>query len=570
MKELYRKLQSLTGKKYGLYKSLTQKTWNLGDFKLDFIHVQGDPYAPASKIRLTAPFSCLGLSNDLINSFTRRLASSDFLLRRLHAAIEEWNPKDEPVFTVIKPGQEVLVRNALWIENGNVQAYLQIKLPGNQRIIDAKNIAHLLTSVLPDLLTSSLYNFGDGFLEDIKKQIECLEIREALQQELNARGLVAFIPDGAVLPRASGLSDEPLKEAIRFRSPTDMKHTFDVLGQSISGMGIPKGITVISGGAYHGKSTLLLALEKAVYPHIPGDGREWIVIDETTMRIHSEEGRSVRGSDISYLVRDLPGGIKTDDFSTLSASGSTSEAANLLEAAEFGTTTFLIDEDTSAVNFLIRDERVRALLGTDREPLVPLIDRITQLKEHGLSFLIVAGACGDYFQVADQVILVTNYQHENATEAARQISDRFSLSAKEVQQPPKEMALPPRLSQSRPFLSYVQPLLTHVRPNSAVERQVKIRMRGETCLQIGFLLSETNRVTSFCNTSQRFGAGYILLNLLQNASEDPSLELIEKWCAQIKNVGFRNLPQGLSRDLSLPRPQEIACLLLRLRHYPKP
>lgn len=570
MKELYRKLQSLAGKKYGLYKSLTQKTWNLGDFKLDFIHVQGDPYAPASKIRLTAPFSSLGLSNDLINNFTRRLASSDFLLRRLHAAIEEWNPKEEPVFTVIKPGQEVLVRNALWIENGNVQVYLQIKLPGNQRVIDAKNVAHLLTSVLPDLLTSSLYNFGDGFLEDIKKQIECLEIREALQQELSARGLTAFIPDGAILPRASGLSDEPLKEAIPFKSPADMKHTFDVLGQSVSGMGIPKGITVISGGAYHGKSTLLLALEKAVYPHIPGDGREWVVIDETAMRIHSEEGRSVRGTDISYLVRDLPGGIKTDDFSTLSASGSTSEAANLLEAAEFGTTTFLIDEDTSAVNFLIRDARVRALLGADREPLVPLIDRIIQLKEHGLNFLIVAGACGDYFQVADQVILVANYQHENATEAARQISDRFSSPTKEEHQSPKEIAMPPRLSQSRPFLSYVQPLLTHVRPNSAVERQVKIRMRAETCLQIGFLLSETKRVTSFCNTSQRFGAGYILLNLLQNASEEPSLELIEKWCAQIKNVGFRNLPQGLSRDLSLPRPQEIASLLLRLRHYPKP
>ena len=567
MKELYRKLLSLTGKPYGLYKSLSQKTWNLGDFDLEFIHIQGDPYAPASKILLTAPFSCLGLQPQFINSFTKRLATSDFLLRRLSQAIEEWNPKDQPVFTVMKPGQEVILRNALWIENGKVQVCLQIKLPGNHRIIDANEATNLLTSVLPDILTSSLYDFGGQFLETLQKHIECLEIREALKEQLKPSGLIAFIPNGAILPRASGLSDEPLLEAIRFQSPLDMECSFDVLGQTISGMGIPKGITVISGGAYHGKSTVLNALEKAVYPHIPGDGREWIVIDETATRIHSEEGRSVRESDISFLVRDLPFGIKTDRFSTASASGSTSEAANLLEAAEFGATTFLIDEDSSAVNFLIRDPRVRALIGSEREPLIPLIDRIVTLKKHGLNFLLVAGACGDYLQVADQVILVNNYLPENATAKAKLINEQNPPLSKLAEE--ENVVLPLHFSESRSFLTYIQPLLPHVRPSSPVERQVKIKMKGDTCLQIGFLLSETNKIAGFCNTSQRFGAGYILLNLLQNATEEPSFELIQKWCAQIQNVGFRKLPQGFSRDLSLPRTQEIAATLLRLRHYSK-
>jgi len=566
MKELYRKLLSLTGKPYGLYKSLSQKTWNLGDFDLEFIHIQGDPNAPASKILLTAPFSCLGLHQQFINSFSKRLATADFLLRRLSQVVEEWNPKEQPVFTVMKPGQEMLLRNALWIENGKVQVCLQIKLPGNQRIIDANEAANLLTSVLPDILTSSLYDFGGQFLETLKKHIECLEIREGLKEQLNTSGLIAFIPNGAILPRASGLSDEPLLEAIRFQSPADMECSFDILGQTITGMGIPKGITVISGGAYHGKSTVLNALEKAVYPHIPGDGREWIVIDETATRIHSEEGRSVRESDISFLVRDLPFGIKTDHFSTASASGSTSEAANLLEAAEFGATTFLIDEDSSAVNFLIRDPRVRALLGTEREPLIPLIDRITSLKKQGLNFLLVAGACGDYLQVADQVILVNNYIPENATAKARLINEQMPSTS---MRPEEDVSHTLSFSGSRSFLTYIQPLLPHVRPASPVERQVKIKMKGETCLQIGFLLSETHKVAGFCNQSQRFGAGYILLNLLQNASEEPSLELIQKWCAQIQNVGFRKLPQGFSRDLSLPRPQEIAATLLRLRHYSK-
>lgn len=566
MKELYRKLLSLTDKKYGLYKSLAQKTWNLGDFDLEFIHIQGDPYAPASKILLTAPFSCLGLQNQFIQSYTRRLATSDFLLRRLSQAIDEWNPKEQSVFMVMKPEQEILLRNALWIENGKIQICLQINLPSNQRIIDAHQAANLLTSVLPDLLTSSLYDFGGQFLNFLQKHVECLEIREALQEEIKKSNLIAFIPNGAILPRASGLSDKPLLEAVPFKSPIDMEFSFNVLGQTISGMGIPKGITVISGGAYHGKSTLLLALEKAVYPHIPGDGREWIVIDDTATRIHSEEGRSVRNTDISFLVRDLPNGVKTDHFSTLSASGSTSEAANLLEAAEFGSTTFLIDEDSSAVNFLIRDPRVRALLGVEKEPLIPLIDRIVQLKKDGYNFLLVAGACGDYFQVADQVIIVNNYLPENATEAARLINKEIPTSPKSIKE---ESDSSFHFSPSRSFLSYIQPLLTHVRPASSVERQVKIRMKGETCLQIGFLLSETHKIAGFCNPSQRFGAGYILLNLLQNATEEPSLELIQKWCSQIQNVGFRNLPQGFSRDLSLPRPQEIAATLLRLSYYGK-
>lgn len=571
MKGLYQKIRSLEGKNYGLYKSLAEKVWEFGDFSLEFLHIQGDPYAPASRIMVKANLQILGFASEWSSSFEKRLALSDFLLRKLCENVKEKFPEKNSAITLENPGPEILVRNTLWIDNGELRACLQIRLPGEGRKIQATAAAEILTMILPDLISSSLYNKdskkASGACKELLEHYRVLAERSAILEELKKLDLVAFVPDGAILPRTSGLSEEPLVNAIAFKSPEKMSIALNICGREIRGMGIPKGITVITGGAFHGKSTLLQALTSAVYPHVPGDGREGIVIDETALRIDVEDGRYVRDTDVSPLVRDLPNGISTKLFNTSNASGSTSEAANLIEGIEFGSKTFLIDEDSSAVNFLIRDSRVRKLLGDKNEPLIPLTDRICDFSKAGFSFIIVAGACGEFLKLADNVIVMANYKAEDASAKVREM---FEVSTSE-----KEELFLCELKQCRKFAEYIQPLLLKLRPTSAVERQVKVKLNGESLLQIGFLSSNTEKAGALLNKTGRLGAGYILLNLCQNVASNNETtkkdmqsqtinEMITELCEKIKNIGFRNLPQGMSRDLSLPRPIEIAIVLFRL------
>ena len=587
MKALYQKIRSLQGKNYGLYKSLADRSWDFGDFVLEFLHVQGDPYAPASRVMIKSSLQMLGFPSEWGSSFERRLALSDFLYRRLSSLVREKYPDKDASVVFDTAGPEMLVRNALWVDNGELRACLQVRLPGDGRKIQAEAAAEILTMVLPDLVSAALYNLGESKPEGVEPELlehyRVLAERKVILEELEKRGLVAFVPDGAVLPRASGLSELSMEGAVPFTAPAEMEVKLDVCGREIRGMGIPKGITVISGGAFHGKSTLLQALTKAVYPHIPGDGREGIVISESAVRVGVEDGRSVRGTDLSQFVRDLPGGISTKSFTTACASGSTSEAANLMEAMEAGSDAFLIDEDSSAVNFLIRDVRVRKLLGDDREPLIPLTDRIREIKNR--SFILVAGACGDFLDLADNIIVMASYKAEcaringknvaaalNAAYGENAAGDFAGNDAKIV---PNLPAFVEPLC--RDFAEYVKPLLPSLRPASAVERQVKVKISGDALLQIGFLVSDTSKAGALVDKQQRFGAGFMLLNLCQNAASNNDsangepqksasiMERVNALCEKIKNVGFRNLPQGLSREMSLPRAIDIACVLYRLR-----
>jgi len=562
MKALYQKIRTLNGKNYGLYKSLADKPWDFGDFVLEFIHVQGDPFAPASRVVVRAKLSTLGYAPEWGSDFEHRLSLSDFLYRRLGRLVQERYPGKDAAVVFNTAGPEMLVRNSLWIDNGELRACLQVRLPGEGRKILAEEAAEILTMVLPDLVSAGLY-CDKAAVPELQEYFRVVAERKAILAELDARGLCAFVPDGAVLPRASGLSEAPLEGAVKFETPEELAVTLNACGREIRGMGIPKGITVITGGAFHGKSTLLQALIRAVFPHVPGDGREGIVVDESALRVGVEDGRSVRGTDLSMFVRDLPGGIGTKDFNTLSASGSTSEAANLLEAMEAGARTFFIDEDSSAVNFLIRDVRVRKLLGDEREPLIPLTDRIRGLATAGMSFVLVAGACGDYLDIADNIIVMANYRAECA---------KFN-GAEAV--PAAAPSAPAGMPTTRPFAAYMQPLQKSVRPASAVERQVKVKLSGDFLLQIGFLVADTSRLVTLVDKQQRLGAGFMMLNMLQNAASNSDGEagvagesvaaVAQKLCDSIRNVGFRNLPQGMSREMSLPRAVDIACVAFRLR-----
>ena len=560
MKALYQKIRTLNGKNYGLYKSLADKPWDFGDFVLEFIHVQGDPYAPPSRVLLRSKLATLGYAPEWGSGFERRLALSDFLLRRLSGLVQEKYSGKDAAVVFDSAGPEMLVRNSLWIDNGEIRACLQVRLPGEGRKIQAEAAAEILTMVMPDLVSAGLY-YNKADEPAMQEHYRVLAERKEILEQLDGRGLCAFVPDGAVLPRASGLSEMPLENAVPFNAPDGLAVTLNACGREIRGMGIPKGITVITGGAFHGKSTLLQALTRAVYPHVPGDGREGIVVDATALRVGVEDGRSVRGTDLSMFVRDLPGGISTKDFNTLSASGSTSEAANLLEAMEAGAKTFFIDEDSSAVNFLIRDVRVRKLLGDEREPLIPLTDRIRGLASAGMNFILVAGACGDYLDLADNVIVMANYKAECAKSTMPSSKAEGLVESTEAGK-----------VNARSFAAYMQPLQKSVRPASAVERQVKVKLAGDTLLQIGFLVADTSRLVTLVDKQQRLGAGFMLLNMLQNAASntegdspaDSIAGAAQKLCDTICNVGFRNLPQGMSREMSLPRAVDIACVAFRL------
>ena len=569
MKDLYQKLRTFTGKNYGLYKSLCGRTWNFGDFELEFVHVQGDPFAPASRLRFRAPLERLGIPAEWGNFPLKRLALADFLLRKLCAEIEARSEEESFSVKACVPGEEILVRNTLWVggpsENGGsavVEAILSVELPGEKRRIDVESASELLTSTIPDLLMS-LYLSREAERSEAERHIESLEVREELLKILTKKGWVAFVPNGSILPRESGSSDLPKKDALPFESPRELLQTVEVFGKKISGMAIPRGITVIAGGAYHGKSTLLSALEKSVVPHVAGDGREWIVADPSAVRIAAEPGRIVKGTRIEPFVRELPFGVSTKSFRTRSASGSTSEAANLVEALEFGARTLFIDEDASAVNFLIRDSRMRKLVGEKDEPLIPLSDRASELKSLGVSMVIVVGACGDYLHVADTVLVMKNYLPVDASEKARRIA------AENPAQPALENL--PKFGdfKCRSLLELAGDLTPGLKPRGPMERQVKVRLRG-TDLSIGFIHADLRALFPSARTATLSGLGLFLLNLLQNAENVPAGEAIHGLYSQIRNVGFRRLPQGFSKDSELPREAEIAMALLRFENPPKP
>ncbi len=201
-------------------------------------------------------------------------------------------------------------------------------------------------------------------------------------------------------------------------------------------MGISRGVTLVVGGGFHGKSTLLEAISRGIYTHIPGDGRECVATDPDAVKVSAEDGRRIERVDISSFISDLPGNISTKAFRTENASGSTSQAANIAEPIEVGARVLLLDEDNSATNFLIRDARMQMLVAKAKEPITPFIDMVRLLYEaKGISTIIVLGGAGDYFDVADTVIAMEDYLPHDVTEKAREIARTLPAKRKIESEP---------------------------------------------------------------------------------------------------------------------------------------
>ena len=427
---LRQQLQRLDGQSYGAYKDL-ERRYQFPEFTLLIDRVQGDPFAAPSQMRVRVPQAIAQLPPEWSSTPSRAIALRDYLTRqaaRIAKGLQQSRGSGRSgMLSVSVPGQPILERTSVLLDAAAVELRFVVGLPAFGRRIAGQQAIAMLCEDLPDWVARSL-RLSALDATAVQRHLDTAEDADWLRSQLAPHNLVAFIADGSILPRRSGVDDRPLPDGIPLQSPESLRVEFTCPHRGrISGMGIPAGVTVIVGGGYHGKSTLLHAIERGVYTHIPGDGREFVVTNPTAVKVRAEDGRSVAQVNISPFINRLPLGRSPTNFSTENASGSTSQAATIIEALEAGSQVLLVDEDTSATNFMIRDRRMQALISKDQEPITPFIDKIRQLyTEQGVSTILVMGGSGDYFDVADTVIALQEFEPRDVTAAAQAIAQEYA------------------------------------------------------------------------------------------------------------------------------------------------
>lgn len=418
--DLRRLLESIDHKGYPAYKD-TRGAYDFSDYVLSIDHVQGDPFASPSKVSVFIPHQQATYPSDYYGTPYKKTALEDYLVRQFCQEIAKYNFKAKGsgksgLIATSQPGPEIISRTACECGPKGITARFEAGFPANGRTINSGELIKILFDFLPRCVRTVFY-YKNRQPGEVTSVIDLAEDQYFIRQELERLDLVSFVADGAVLPRESGISSRPMKGSVPFSSPESMRITLDLPHHgSISGMGIRRGITLIVGGGYHGKSTLLKALESGVYDHIAGDGREYVITDATAMKLRAEDGRSVQNVDISLFINDLPNKKDTRCFSTEDASGSTSQAAAVMEGIEAGSQVFLIDEDTSATNFMVRDDLMQKIISRSEEPITPFIERARDLYDKaGVSTVMVAGSSGAYFYIADTILQMDCYEPYDIT-----------------------------------------------------------------------------------------------------------------------------------------------------------
>ncbi|MCS7176751.1 MAG: ABC-ATPase domain-containing protein [Candidatus Kapabacteria bacterium] len=572
VEDLRRILQRIDGRGYKAYDEL-EGEYRFPQWTLWIDHVQPDPFAPPSRMRLRLPQSVARFPEELFADRVRRIALEDYLARRVRSAIDSVAQKHRGsgksgLISVDAGNQEVLERTAVRVTAEWVELRFQLGLPAAGRTVLGRQAEAMLRQELPEIVRRSLL-WEMTPQEECRRFVECIENQEFIRRQLQHRGLVAFVADGAILPRRSGISQLPLPNAIPFRSPASLRVSFTPpnpvwhngqLSESITGMGIPEGVTLIVGGGYHGKSTLLRALERGVYPHIPGDGREYVVTRADAVKIRAEDGRRIEQVDLSPFIGTLPYGQSTHAFCTDNASGSTSQAANIVEALEAGSRLLLIDEDTSATNFMVRDARMQALVAKDYEPITPFVDRVRELFERfRISTVLVMGGSGDYLDVADTVIMMREYCAEDVTEQARAVAAAYPTGRRRETPAPFE-----RLRE--------RALVPESIDTSRGRREVSIDAKSTDLLVIGTTPVELWAVEQLVDISQTRAIGYAIHTIAERYADGRKrlAELLDA-AEQLMDTEALEALSPFARggrhpgNLARPRRYEIAAALNRLR-----
>lgn len=561
--ELQRELRSINRKSYPAYKGL-KGAYQFPDYQLFIEHVQGDPFAAPSALRIFVPHSKAKFPERYYWDKCSKVALQDALLRRFAEISAKFcyqakGSGKSGVIQVSHCGQEVLERTACEITKEGIHIRFFVGFPANGRTINSGELEKILFVYLPKCVEMSLYH--RKVLERETEQVICLkEDQRVIREELKKRGLIAFVANGSILPRQSGNSDLPMKDAVPFQSPKSMEITIQLRHRgSITGMGIRKGITLIAGGGYHGKSTLLQALEKGVYDHIAGDGREFVITDDTAWKLRAEDGRKIKDVDISLFINHLPNGRNTRRFSTLDASGSTSQAANIIEAIEAKSQVLLIDEDTSATNFMVRDELMQRVIQKDKEPITPFLERARDLYEKaGISTILVVGSCGSYFYIADQIIQMDNYCPVDITEKTRKLLKEYKKPDCEAE----GFALPSE-KRSISFGSSVVRRKNY-RGIGMVEEHEKLKVMGRESLMLGKEQLDLRYLEQLADREQTQTLGYLLKYAKEQYSGKTTdlTALMESLIRKLEKEGIGSVSgqKEIPAGMAMPRRQEIyAC-----------
>ncbi|NJN57490.1 MAG: ABC-ATPase domain-containing protein [Leptolyngbyaceae cyanobacterium SL_5_9] len=563
---LYQQLLQLDQRSYKAYKQIAG-VYQFPGFELSIDYVQGDPFASPSRLRVQIPQTYSQRTDSRIKSFpeelyrshSREVALRDYLTRQFAQVAAEVRGRrgsgNSGLIAIAPTSQQVLERTSVLITSKQLEARFVVGLPARGRTVLGKQAAELLCDDLP-LIVDRALNYAQLNSAELQRHVETVEDADWLRQQLAERGLVTFVANGAILPRQSGVDDRPLTtHALPFQSPDSLQVSFHRPNQGeIGGMGIPAGITLIVGGGYHGKSTLLRAIALGIYNHIPGDGREFVLTDPAAVKIRAEDGRSISGVNISPFINHLPQGRSTEQFSTENASGSTSQAANIMESLEAGATVLLVDEDTSATNFMIRDRRMQALIAKAKEPITPFVDKIRQLyQDYRVSTILVMGGSGDYFDVADTVIAMTDFQPQEVTEQAKAIAQQYTTD-----RTPEGGSQFGAIAQRTPKF---EPL------EKRDDRPPRTKVRDVDELVIGAETIDLTAIEQIVEVNQLRAIGATLTYIQQHYLDGRySLKtILEYVMADLQSSSpdiLTAFPQG---DLAMFRPDELAAVINRMR-----
>lgn len=557
-------IKRIDGKGYKAYKDIQgQYDYPQGTLYIDY--VQGDPFASPSKLRFRVPQSNAGFPTKLFANKSRKVALEDYLTRAFSKAckkIKGGRGTGKSGMMAIDCGiQEVLERTSMVVNDEYVEVRFVVGLPARGRKILGKVAIEMFEKEIPSVVEDSLY-YRALDAARVEEHVAVVEDQDYLRNYLAENGYVAFVGNGAILPRRSGVDDRPMDEGvIKFKSPSELEVAVDLPNrEEVKGMALKEGVTLIVGGGYHGKSTLLNAIERGVYNHIPRDGRELVVSLDKSVKIRAEDGRRVEKVNINPFINNLPHGGDTVQFSSDDASGSTSQAANIMEALEIGAKNLLLDEDTSATNFMIRDVRMQKLVAKDKEPITPFIDKIRSMYEdHGVSTILVVGGSGDYFDVADRVVMMDHYKPYDVTGEAKEIARSYrtmrDLEGGEsfgdiLKRIPSSKGLDPRKGKKK-----------------------KIKMRGLTELQYGTNDILLQDVEQLVDESQTRAIGEAIFYAYRTYMESgwPLKQVIDKVIEDIDDKGL-DILSGFKNeehpgDFARFRPFELAAALNRLRSF---
>lgn len=552
-------INSIDGRGYKAYKTL-EGNYDFDDYILFIDHVQGDPFASPSRIRVSMNKNINKIPYELFNEYHKKIAVQDFVARVFNQCINKFGERvmgsgKSGIISISKCPQEILDRTAVIIDKEKIEVRFEIGFPARGRTVLGKELYKILYDFLPNIVKNSL-KYERLNKEKLTKRVELVCDQQFIRKELKRLNLVAFVGNGSILPRESGISTKPLKSAKSFISPKELEVEINLPNKGlIKGMGIKKGISLIVGGGYHGKSTLLNALELGVYNHIEGDGREYVITDNSAMKVRAEDGRSIVKDDISLFINNLPNGKNTTKFISENASGSTSQAANIVEAIESDSKLLLIDEDTSATNFMIRDDIMQKLVSNEEEPITPFIELVKGIYEQKqISTIIVVGSSGDYFDIADSVIQMDCYEPKDVTLRAKELAKGLILKRIEN----NDLSIK---------IDFDRKILKGIIQNGP--KGVKIKTLGTDGISINKEDINLRAVEQIVDKEQVTSIGYIMKWAEDNAIDNNSTlkEVTDKILNRIKEKGLISInnSKGGACNLAMPRRQEIMAAFNRYR-----